>query len=55
MLFEEITEDGKLTGFTENYVRIYADIPEGSGELLNEFRTVVMGDPYLDGMTAEII
>lgn len=55
VLFEEITEDGKLTGFTENYVRIYADIPEGSGELLNEFRTVVMGDPYLDGMTAEII
>ena len=55
VLFEELTEDGKLTGFTENYVRIYADIPEGSGELLNEFRTVVMGDPYLDGMTAEII
>ena len=55
VLFEELTEDGKLTGFTENYVRIYADVPEGSGELLNEFRTVVMGDPYLDGMTAEII
>lgn len=56
VLFEEV-EDGRLTGFTENYIRVHCEIPEGcSGEkLLNEFRTVVMDEPYSDGMTAEII
>ena len=54
-LFEEITEEGLLTGFTENYVRVYAE-PEGDPEkLLNEFCTVIMGTPFEDGMTAEIV
>ena len=54
-LFEEITEEGLLTGYTENYVRVYAE-PEGDPEkLLNEFCTVIMGTPFEDGMTAEIV
>ena len=53
-LFEEVTEDGYLTGFTENYVRVYVPAPADPGECLNEFHTVVMGDAYSDGMKAEI-
>ena len=54
-LFEEITEEGLLTGYTENYVRVYAE-PDGDPEkLLNEFCTVIMGTPFEDGMTAEIV
>lgn len=54
-LFEEVTEDGLLTGYTENYVRIYAKPKGASDAYLNEFFNVIMGDPYEDGMTAEII
>ncbi len=53
-LFEEVTEDGYLTGFTENYVRVYVPAPADPGECLNEFHTVVMGEAYSDGMKAEI-
>ncbi len=53
-LFEEIDKDGYLTGFTENYVRVYVPAPENGEDLLNEFQAVVMKDAYADGMTAEL-
>ena len=56
-LFEEITEDGLLTGFTENYIRVYTEVPEGAdgNSYLNEFHKVVMRETDYDGMTAELV
>jgi threonylcarbamoyladenosine tRNA methylthiotransferase MtaB len=54
-LFEEVTEEGFLTGYTENYVRVYAKADGDPEDHLNEFFTVIMGEPFEDGMTAEII
>ena len=56
-LFEEITEDGLLTGFTENYIRVYTEVPEGAdgNSYLNEFHKVVMRETNYDGMTAELV
>ncbi len=54
-LFEEVTEEGLLTGYTENYVRVYAKAEGSPEKYLNEFFTVIMGGPFEDGMTAEII
>jgi threonylcarbamoyladenosine tRNA methylthiotransferase MtaB len=54
-LFEEVTEEGLLTGYTENYVRVYAKADGDPEDHLNEFFTVIMGGPFEDGMTAEII
>ena len=54
-LFEEVTEEGLLTGYTENYVRVYAKAEGAPEKYLNEFFTVIMGGPFEDGMTAEII
>ncbi len=57
VLFEEEYKDGLLTGFTENYIRVYAEAPEGTdlNSYLNEFHTVVMRDAYDDGMRAELV
>ncbi len=53
-LFEEVSEDGLLTGYTENYVRVYVKAPGDPEAYLNDFYSVVMGEPSGDGMTAEI-
>ena len=53
-LFEEVTEEGLLTGYTENYVRVYAKAEGEPESYLNNFYTVVMGEPLGEGMTAEI-
>ncbi len=51
-LFEEVTEDGFLTGYTENYVRVYVRAEGDPEAYLNDFYTVVMREPYEEGMTA---
>ena len=53
-LFEEVTEDGLLTGYTENYVRVYAELAGDPEEYLNVFYTVIMDLPFRDGMTVRI-
>lgn len=57
VLPEEITEDGLLTGFTENYIRVYTEPPEGLPEdkYMNEFLKVVIGDPYEDGVKGKLM
>lgn len=52
-LFEEVTKEGLLTGYTENYVRVYMKPQDDPDKYLNDFHSVVMGDPFMDGMTAE--
>ena len=53
-LFEEVTEEGLLTGYTENYVRVYVKAEGDPEDYFNNFYSVVMGRPYEDGMTAEL-
>ena len=50
VLFEERTEEGLLTGYTDNYVRVYA---EGGDELLGAFADVRLLHEYRDGMKGE--
>ena len=51
VLFEELTEDGLLTGYSDNYVKVYA---MGTPEMLNQFYWVKLLEPYQDGMKGEI-
>ena len=51
VLFEELTEDGLLTGYSDNYVKVYA---MGTPEMLNQFYWVKLLEPYQDGMNGEI-
>ena len=50
-LFEEV-KSGKMTGYTDNYIRIYEDANE---ELLNKLIDVKLTDLYLEGMKVELI
>ena len=50
-LFEEIKDD-IMTGYTDNYIRIYAKAKE---ELLNKLVDVKLKENYLDGMKVEIL
>lgn len=52
VLFEEKAEEGLLTGYTDNYVKVY--VPAGEG-LLNEFSMVKLLKEYKDGMKGEIV
>lgn len=52
VLFEEITEEGMLTGYTDNYVRAYVS---GSEDMLNRFYSVKLLNEYKDGMKGEIV
>ena len=56
-LFEEVTEDGYLAGYTENYVRVYCEAPDGEDPetYINEFSKVIMGEGFRDGMNARLI
>ncbi|MCI8610112.1 MAG: tRNA (N(6)-L-threonylcarbamoyladenosine(37)-C(2))-methylthiotransferase MtaB [Firmicutes bacterium] len=51
VLFEE-EEDGLITGYSETYVKVYA---QGSRQDLNQFRKVKLLESYRDGMKGEIL
>lgn len=51
VLFEE-WDDGLITGYTENYIKVYA---EGGEEHLNSFQKVRLLEEYKEGMKGEII
>ncbi|MGF6375420.1 threonylcarbamoyladenosine tRNA methylthiotransferase MtaB [Clostridiales Family XIII bacterium PM5-7] len=51
VLIEEATKDGLLTGYTDNYVKVY--IP-GTEDQLNQFEQIKLLEPYKDGMKGEI-
>ncbi|MBR4409940.1 MAG: hypothetical protein IKT31_01335, partial [Firmicutes bacterium] len=51
VLFEEWSDE-YLTGYTENYIKVYA---EGGEEHLNSFQKVRLLEEYKDGMKGEII
>ena len=52
VLFEEISEDGLLTGYTDNYIKVYAI---GENAMLNQFYNVKLLNEYKDGMKGEIV
>ena len=54
VLFEQ-EEDGMVTGYTDNYIKVY--VPADSGPLAQEcgkFAFVEIGDLYLDGVTGTV-
>lgn len=58
VLFEELIPSKKMiTGFADNYTRVYVkyDDEAAAEKLINEFATVKMGQPFEEGMTAELI
>lgn len=58
VLFEELDTVKKMvTGFTDNYTRVYVkyDDKAAAAELINEFAKVKLGQPFEEGMTAELI
>ncbi len=50
VLFEE-AEDGMVTGYTDNYVKVYV---QGNEEMLNHFYDVRLIEEYRDGMKGEL-
>ena len=52
VLFEEFAEDGIITGYTDNYVKVYA---EGTEDMLNRFYNVKLLKEYKEGMKGGII
>lgn len=50
VLFEE-QEDGYISGYTDNYIKVYV---QGGTENLNSFRSVKLLEVYKDGMKGEI-
>ncbi len=54
VLFEEFLEDGWMTGYTDNYIRVYVPCGKEKAEhLLNEFAEIRLTDIYRDGMRGE--
>ena len=49
VLFEEFTGDGFVTGYTDNYIKVYA-----RGNEINCFKEVRLLEIYKDGMKGEI-
>ena len=57
VLFEELyPEQGIITGFTDNYTRVYVkyEVQEDAEKLINNFAKVKLLQPYGEGMTAEL-
>jgi threonylcarbamoyladenosine tRNA methylthiotransferase MtaB len=54
VLFEEFADEaaGIITGYTDNYIKVYA---EGSEKDLNNLRKVRLIEAYKDGMKGEIV
>ena len=57
VLIEEYLEDpGMLTGYTDNYIRVYMKCPpEGPEKMLNTFRQVKLNEVYRDGCKGLIL
>lgn len=51
VLFEEEAGNGMITGYTDNYIKVYA---QGKPALLNQFSMVTLLEEYKDGMKGEI-
>ena len=52
VLFEEITEeDDMITGYTDNYIKVYA---KGGPDDLNSIKKARLLEKYKDGMKGEI-
>ncbi len=51
-LFEEFTEEGYITGYTDNYIKVYA---EGNSDMLGRFYDVKLCEEYKDGMKGEVV
>lgn len=51
VLFEEILESGEITGYTDNYIKVYAF---GNTDMLNMFYKVKLLSEYKEGMKGEI-
>lgn len=52
VLFEEEAPGGLITGYTDNYIKVYA---EGGADRLNQFYPVKLLEKYQDGMKGEIV
>ncbi len=52
VLFEEEAGEGLLTGYTDNYIKVYVPAPKA---LLNQFAMVTLLEEYKDGMKGEIL
>lgn len=57
VLFEEYKEEqGVLTGYTDNYIRVYIPMAKNAVEkLTNQFGDVMLKEPFLDGMEGQIL
>lgn len=57
VLFEEYKEEqGALTGYTDNYIRVYIPMDKAAADkLVNQFGEVKLKEPFLDGMKGEIL
>ena len=60
VLLEEYKEEQRaLTGYTDNYIRVYLPAEEGQDSeldgLINNFRDVRLVEPFLDGMKGEFL
>ena len=53
VLFEQ-EEHGMITGYTDNYIKIFAASDEAS-DLIGEFAYVRVGEPYLDGARGTVV
>ncbi len=56
LIEEYLGDQGMLTGYTDNYIRVYIRCREEEAEeMLNTFRQVRLMEPYKDGCRGEII
>lgn len=59
LLEEYKEEEHALTGYTDNYIRVYLPAEEGQDSeldgLINNFRDVRLTEPFLDGMKGEFL
>ena len=56
VLFEEKREGGFLTGYTDNYIRVYAEAPAGAANIdLTGPVPVRLCEGYQDGMKGVIL
>ena len=56
VLFEEYNkQNGEISGFSDNYIRIYCSVPdcEEAEDMLNGFWNVTLGKPYKDGIKGD--
>lgn len=54
LLEEYLEEQDCLTGYTDNYIRVYIPARLAGGSQLNTFAKVRLQEPYLDGMKGSV-